>query len=105
MGALERLDVIERKAIVRLLIFRAARAQIHKQALPWWAWLSRRKHNWSIVAFTLAAADIERGEQHLEQAQWLNDIDGGQAIVESIEHAVTKRVAPAAQHDGPGERG
>jgi hypothetical protein len=84
----------ERKAISRFLVFKAARAMIHRDELPWWAWLDRMKHRWAIAGCVIAAAEIERGEQHDEQGQWLNDIDGGEAILRGIERAVAKRAAP-----------
>lgn len=83
--------LLERKAVARFLVFKAARATIHRDALPWWSWLNRLKHQWSITSCVVAAAEIERGEQHGEQGQWLNDIDGGEAILRGIERAVHKR--------------
>jgi len=87
-------EVVERKAIVRFLVFRAARATIHRRELPWWAWLRRMRHSWTIVLSVVSAADIERGDQHSEQAEWLSEIEGGQLILEAIERAVAKRATP-----------
>jgi hypothetical protein len=73
-------QVRERKAISRYLVVRAARAMHRHNETTRFAFLERMKLRWCAMAYAVAAAEIEGGEQHNEQSAWVRDIGGCEAI-------------------------
>lgn len=80
-------QLMERKAITRLLAFQAARAGYRAAKAPWWQFRHRRNLRWTMACTVNLIDSIETGEQHREVSQWMGDWTG-----EKLDRAVLEAV-------------
>ena len=67
-------QILERKAIGRLLAFQTARAAYRLTRTPWWKFGQQRRLRWTMACLTGTLEEIEAGEQCREPSQWLGGI-------------------------------
>lgn len=80
----QRLDLIERLAVTRMLAFMVARAVWRLRDVPFWQFRKRVQMRATIAALAGLLRDVEEGAQHDRQAAWMVDIEGGASIDRAI---------------------
>lgn len=81
-------QILERKAIGRLLAYQIARAAYRLSRTPWWHFEQHRRLRWTMACLTGTLEEIEAGEQCREPSQWLGGITTerlGQMMTEAAE--------------------